>query len=323
MVAEISNRRSRGVALRVLVTGASGFIGRAVIPVLAARHTVLAASRQPIDGLQCEWRRSPELDLEANWTALLSDVDVVVHLAALAHLPLRDSVEAERRVTHINAYSVQALAQQASAAGVRRLVFVSSIKAVGEQSGGEALRPDTLPAPEDAYGHAKRLAENLLLQASAGTRLETVILRPPMVYGPNSKGNFSSLVKYIRLGLPMPFGLVSNRRSIVSVWNLAAVIDQCIDADVAGQTFHVTDERSVSTCELVELIARGLSRSPRLLRISPTVLRSLLVLIGRRHLAQRLLDSLEVDGRLTNERLKWYPEYSTEHDIARAVEQWA
>lgn len=308
--------------LRVLVTGASGFLGRAIVPALGLRHEVHAAARYPISvPAGVRWVESPDMGADANWSALLRDIDVVVHLAAIAHVPVGSGSKAAQRLDAVNVRGTECLASQAAEAGVRRFVFMSSIKAAGDYSTACALRPEMPPLPQDAYGRAKLMAERTLNGIASASKLEVVILRPPMVYGPNSKGNFALLVKWVRRGLPLPFGSISNQRSVVSVWNLAEVVDRCVDADVAGYTFHVADQHAVSTRDLVDYIARGLGVPTRLINISPSAIRLCLRAAGRTDLARRFLDSLEVDGRLTNSLLSWRPEYSTEESIARAVQQ--
>lgn len=307
---------------RVLVTGASGFLGREIISALGLRHEVHAAARHPIDvPAGVRWVESPDIGGDANWRAVLRDIDAVVHLAAIAHVPVGSGPNAAQRIDAVNVRGTECLASQAAEAGVRRFVFMSSIKAVGDYSGTCALRPEMPPRPQDAYGRAKLLAERILMDIASESKLEVVILRPPMVYGPNSNGNFALLVKWVRRGLPLPFGSISNQRSVVSVWNLADVVDRCVDSDVAGHTFHVTDQHAVSTRDLVDYIARGLGLPTRLINIPPWAIRLCLRAAGRMDLARRLLDSLEVDGRLTNSLLSWQPEYSTEESIARAVQQ--
>lgn len=307
--------------MRVLVTGASGFVGSAILPALSKIHEVSAAARNKGSKLvRVQWVKSPNILASGNWTDILVGIDVIVHLAAVAHLPLRSSSSAKQHLIAVNAYGAADLARQAARSGVRRFIFMSSIKAAGDHSRGQALRPDMAPAPEDIYGRAKLLAEQLLLNISAETKLEMVILRPPMVYGPNSKGNFAMLVNCVRRGLPMPFGLVHNRRSLLSVWNLAEVVNRCIEADVAGRILHLADGIAISTKDLVHHIAQGLGTAPRLVSVPPSIIRVGLTLVGRRALARRLLDSLEVDGRLANALLGWQPEWSTKEGVIRAIQ---
>lgn len=309
----------------VLVTGAGGFLGRAIVPALAARRPVRAVTSVPAAApvtRNVEWVVGPRLGPDADWSSLLRDIDAVVHLAAIAHVPAGDSSELAARVREVNALGTLRLARQASERGTSRFVFMSSVKALAERSGARPLRADDLPAPEDAYGEAKLEAERGLATLATDTGIDCVILRPPLVYGPRAKGNFARLASAVRRGLPLPFASLRNRRSLISVWNLADAVETCIDqAAPCGGTYHIADERSVSTGELVELIARGLGMTPRLLPIPTVALRWGLRIVGQRDLAGRLLDSLELDTSCARLRLGWAPRLSIEAGIARAVQE--
>ena len=309
----------------VLVTGAGGFLGRAIVPVLAARRPVRAVTSQPDSAPRIghvEWVVGPRLGTDADWSPLLRDIQVVVHLAAIAHTSAGDPAAHAARVREVNAAGTLRLARQAVERGASRFVFMSSVKALAERSGARPLRPDDRPAPEDAYGEAKLEAERGLAALAADGGLDCVVLRPPLVYGPQAKGNFARLGSAVRRGLPLPFASVQNRRSLISVWNLADAVEACIDqAAPCGGTYHVADERSVSTGELVELIARGLGVRARLLPIPPAALRWGLVIAGQRDLAGRLLDSLELDTSFTRARLGWVPRLGIEAGIVRAMQE--
>ena len=308
---------------KVLVTGASGFIARALVPALTEHFRVRAASRRcsglPF-GEDVERVASPQLGSGEPWGAALADVDAVMHLAALAHVPPGSDADAERRVRSVNELGAVALAREAAAAGVRRFVFLSSIKALAERSSLQPLRPDDVPLPEDSYGRAKLAAEQGLWQVAAETGLEVVVVRPPLVYGPAAKGNFAQLVRAVARGVPLPFGALQNRRSLVSVSNLSDALRACIDAPLAaGRVVHVADERPVSTRELVELIARGLGTPARLVRVPPSVLGLALRALGRRGMADRLLGSLEVDITEARQVLGWTPQLTPELAIPQAA----
>jgi len=308
---------------RVLVTGATGFVARSLVPSLAQTWTVRAASRRCAElvfAADVERAVAPQLGSGERWGSALEGVDTVIHLAALAHAPAGNDADAERRVRAVNEVGTLALAREAAAAGVRRFVFLSSIKALSERSTGQPLRPDDAPQPEDSYGRAKLAAEQGLRQVAADTGLDLVVVRPPLVYGPAAKGNFAQLVRVVARGVPLPFGALHNRRSLISVWNLSDALRACIDAPLAeGRILHVADERPVSTRELVELIARGLGRSARLVPMPPAALGFALRALRQGAVADRLLGSLEVDISEAQQVLGWTPRLAPEVAIPRAV----
>lgn len=312
---------------RVLVTGATGFIARSLVPALAGQCRVRAASRRCAElafGADVECVASPPLGTGEPWGAALEDVDAVIHLAALAHVPAGKDVDAERRIRAVNEIGAVALAREAAAAGVRRFVFLSSIKALAERSNAQPLRPDDLPAPEDSYGRAKLAAEQGLQQVAADTDLEIVVVRPPLVYGPGAKGNFAQLVRAMARGVPLPFGALHNRRSLISVSNLADALLASTNAPLAaGRVLHVADERPLSTRELVELIARGLGRPARLVPVPPLMLGFALRALGQGGMADRLLGSLEVDIGEARRVLDWSPRLAPELAIPQAARDLA
>lgn len=312
---------------RILVTGAGGFVGRALVPVLAAHHPVRAASRQAPPGAPpgtrpVEYIGSPDLGPHADWRRALRDVDVVVHLAAIAHVPPGNAAASAQRLQAVNVAGTAALAGQAAAGGVRRFILVSSIKAVADHSSGEALSPAAPAAPEDAYGRAKLAGERELWRICGGAAMEGVVLRPAMVYGPRVKGNLALLASLVARGWPLPFGAVDNRRSLLSQWHLSAIVAAAIQRrEAAGQVLHACDPEPVSTPALIEAVGAGLGRRARLLRVPPVLLRAAFAAVGRRDLSQRLLGSLEVDGSRTWSVLGLTPEHTTLAGVQRAMHQ--
>lgn len=309
---------------RILVTGATGFLGQTLVPKLALMHEVHAATRlapSSCSGLrQVTWVHGPDLGPRADWGPLLVGMEAVVHLAAIAHVPVGATAEQLSRVQEVNALGTLSLASQAAAAGVSRFIFMSSVKALAERSGSRPLRPDDAPAPEDAYGRAKLAAELGLAQIQADTGLNIVTLRPPLIYGPRAKGNFALLVRVVRRGLPLPFASLTNRRSLLSVWNLADAICACLESSRAsGATLHLADDRTVSTRELVELIAQGAGVGLRMFPVPPSILAAGFRAIGQRATSDRLLGTLELDTSLTRATLDWTPPLSLEEGIVRAV----
>ncbi|BDM24240.1 SDR family oxidoreductase [Pseudomonas sp. LRP2-20] len=297
----------------ILVTGASGFVGSALCRTLAVQggFAVRGAVRKA-ESLMPAGVSSVtvgELDAATDWTVALAGVEVLVHTAARVHVmheTASDSLAAFRRV---NVDGTLHLARQAAAAGVRRFVFISSIKVNGEASQpGRPLGADDVPAPSDAYGISKHEAEQGLFQLAAATGMEVVVVRPVLVYGPGVKANFHSMMRWVARGVPLPFGAIDNRRSLVSLGNLVDLILACIDhPQAAGQVFIASDGDDVSLPRLLQAIGRELGRPARLLPVPPRLLQLAAGLLGRRDLAQRLLGSLQVDITKNRQLLGWVP----------------
>lgn len=262
-----------------------------------------------------------EVNGKTFWEAALNGVDVVVHCAARVHVRNEDS-DPLAGFREVNVAGTLALARQAAAAGVRRFVFVSSIKVNGEStSPGHPFRVEDSPAPEDAYGISKWEAEQGLTVLSAETGMEVVIIRPPLVYGPGVKGNFATLLQWVNKGAPLPFGAVTeNRRSLVALDNLIDLMVTCTDHPAAaGQVFLVSDGEDVSTAELLRRVGVAIGKPVRLLPVPLWMLKSGVALLGRREQAQRLLGSLQVDISRTRERLGWTPPVSLDEGLRRTV----
>lgn len=279
--------------MKILVTGASGFIGSALVPALESRgHEVRRAGRNDL------LHESP------------GGCDAVVHLANIAHT--RASKNALWRV---NVEGTRRVAEQAATANVRRLVYISSIKASGEQTLGRAFDATETPAPQDEYGRTKLAAERALAEVSTTTGLQTVVLRPPLVYGPGVKANFRALLRAIDAGCPLPFARIENRRSLVYVGNLVDAIASCIECpQAAGRTYAVSDGTPVSTPALCRAIGEALSRSVRLFGFPLGPLRRIPQL-------KPLLRDLELNDSPLRKELGWTPPFSFEEGL-RATARW-
>ncbi len=264
-----------------------------------------------------EWIAVGEVGPDTDWSFALRGVDEVVHLVARTHVLRGDNLLPLYRSTNVD--GTRRLVQQAAAAGVRRVVFLSSIKVNGERTFDRPFRVGDTPAPEDAYGVSKREAEVTLATVAAASNIETVVVRSPLVYGPGCKGNFPRLMGLVARGLPLLLGSVRNRRSMVAVDNLADLLVRCADApEASGRTFLVSDGESLSTPQLIKSIAAAMGRPARLLPAPPWALRILGRLTGRTGEVERLCGSLEVDDRETRELLHWWPPVSS-HDAIRAT----
>lgn len=310
--------------MRVLVTGASGFIGCASVRMLQVRgYEAIAAVRRQTNNLPDKVRCCPITDIEAgtDWRAALDNIDTVVHAAARAHIMQDVSVEPLKEYRKVNVDGSLRLARQAAEAGVRRLIFISSIKVNGEQTGaGASFRADSEPAPRDAYGISKLEAEQGLQALAAETGMEVVIIRPPLVYGPGVKANFLSMMRWLDRGIPLPLGAIDNLRSLVALDNLVDLIVTCISHPIAAnQVFLASDGEDLSTTELLLRMGMALGKPARLLPIPSTWLERGAALIGRSGLAQRLCGSLQVDIAKTRTLLGWSPPVA----VSEALEQTA
>jgi nucleoside-diphosphate-sugar epimerase len=307
--------------MTVLVTGANGFVGRVLTNVLAKRQCrVRGAIRQHVSANEprsgIEWSEVGDVGPRTDWSSALRDVQVVVHLVARTHMirERRDDFLAAYR--KVNLEGTRRLAEQAALAGVQRFVFVSSIKVNGERTFDRAFVATDTPAPEDAYGVSKLEAEEALKIVAAEGDMETVIIRPPLIYGPGVKGNFRLLMNLVARGLPLPFGSVNNRRSFIALDNLIDVLLRCLDAPRArNQTLLVSDSESQSTPQLIRSIAAGMGRRAWLLPAPPNALRLFGRVIGRAAEMERLFGSLELDDSETRRLLGWRPLVSAEEAI--------
>jgi len=308
---------------RILVTGASGFVGRALTAALdSSCYQWIAATRHPPPSADSRFVVVGDIGPGTDWRAALQDIDCVVHLAARTHVLDDHSSDPYAAYRHINVLGTTALAQQASTAGVRRLIFLSSIKVNGEATAGRPYTENDTPQPEDAYGVSKLEAEEALKRIGTDTGLETVVLRPPLVYGPGVKGNFLRLLRLIERGIPLPLASVNNRRSLVGVANLADAISACIMPPVAaGKTYLVSDGEDISTPQLITRLASAMSVTPHLLSCPPILLHSGAALLGKRAVAARLTGSLQVDSGRIRRELGWQPRYSLDQGL-KSTAQW-
>lgn len=303
----------------ILVTGATGFVGAALVSDLSARGQAFrAASRLPLAGHMAVGA----IDGSTDWSGALIDVDTVIHLAARVHI-MRDSVPdplAAFRAS--NTVATMNLARQAAAVGVKRFVFTSSIKVNGEATEvGYPYTETETPRPVDPYGQSKLEAEAALFALGRQTGMQIVIVRPPMVYGPGVKANFAAFFNWAALGLPAPLGAVKNRRSMAYVRNLTDFLILCASHPAAaGEVFLVSDGDDVSTARLFASMAAALGRPSRLLPVPVSWLKLAASLLGKRDVAQRLLDSLQVSTHKAASVLDWEAPFSVEDGLRAMAE---
>lgn len=310
--------------MRLIVTGAHGFVGQSLCAELFRRgYVVRAASRSVMleaDGFEQTFVEP--IDGETEWSAALSDVDVAIHLAARVHVMKDVAADPLAAFQTVNVAGTLNLARQAAAAGVKRFVFISSIKVNGEATQpGQPFTADDAPAPQDPYGVSKMEAEQGLRQIAAETGMEVVIIRPPLVYGPGVKANFAALMRAVQRGWPLPLGAVHNQRSLVALDNLVDFIVTCISHPQAvNQTFLVSDGHDLSTTELVRGMARAAGVSARLLPVPVWALQAGATLLGKGDAVQRLCGNLQVDISKARELLGWVPPVSVEEGLKRVAE---
>ena len=303
----------------VLITGADGFVGGALCEALAASgrpvKRALRAARPGVSNAVAVG----DIGGETDWRAALEGAGVVVHLAARTHVLRETAADPLAEYRRVNLDGTRRLAQQAARSGVRRLVFVSSIKVNGEAT-ERPFTEDDAPRPEDAYGISKWEAEQALARVAGETGLQTAVLRPPLVYGPGVKGNFLRLMGLVARGMPLPLASIANRRSLIGAGNLVDAIIKAIDVPAAsGRAYLVSDGEDVSAPDLVRAIARALGVEPRLLPCPPALLRLGAALIGKRAELARLTGSLQADGSRARRELDWRPRLSLAQGLAETA----
>ncbi|PHM21769.1 MAG: hypothetical protein CK604_05250 [Curvibacter sp. PD_MW3] len=305
---------------RVLITGANGFVGKALCEHLrAAGWDVVAAVRNPNSESEI---KVESIGRDTPWGHALKHVSCVIHLAARVHVMSETVADPLVEFRAINVDGTLNLASQAVQAGVKRFIFLSTVKVLGESTQpSRSFQASDMPNPEDAYGISKWAAEQGLHRLAAQTAMEMVIVRSPLVYGPGVKANFASLVRWLRLGIPLPLGAVTqNRRSLVALDNLVDLLATCIDHPAAAnQTFMVSDGEDLSTADLLHRLGQAMGQPARLIAVPSRLLLTGACMLGKRDLAQRLLGNLQVDISKTRELLGWAPPVRVDEGLRRAV----
>ncbi|MDD2932284.1 MAG: SDR family oxidoreductase [Methylotenera sp.] len=305
--------------MKVLITGATGFVGKVLCAELFSQgHEIRAAVRTKVAPIEnVEMTMVGEIDRGTDWSSALRDIDVVIHLAARVHVMLDTVVDPLAEFRKVNVDGTLNLAHQAARAGVKRFIFISSIKVNGEHT--EADKPfkeSDVANPQDAYGVSKFEAEQGLLKILPETGMEVVVIRPPLIYGTGVKANFSSMMRAVKRGIPLPLGAIRNKRSFVYVGNLVSLITTCIDHPAAvNQVFLVSDGHDLSTTELLSACAVALDVKPRLLPVPQKLIEVGAAMLGKQAVAQRLCGNLQVDMTKARTLLGWVPTFSVEQGL--------
>ena len=314
--------------MNILVTGATGFVGKPLCDrLIEHNYGVTATIRRPEDSQKLANGIIPVVIKSLNDplpTESLKETHAIIYLAARVHQLNDDHPNPLNAYREVNTYAPVSLAKQAIEQGVKRFIYLSSIKVNGESTSNlahpytEADKVD----PLDPYGKSKWEAEQALLQLADETDLEVVILRPPLIYGPNVKANFLQLLKIINKNIPLPLGSINNARSLLYVGNLVDAIATCIDhPNAKNQTFIISDGEDLSTSDLIHRLGKALDKSPLLLPFPPELLRLATKLLGKADVGDRLLGSLQVDSSKSRQTLDWKPPYTVDQGL-QATANW-
>jgi UDP-glucose 4-epimerase len=314
--------------MRVLVSGAGGFVGSALLRRLAAADFesigIYRSSSAVGRAAPAGRRLLGNLDSTQDWSGIPRSSHALIHAAARVHVMRDTAADPLLEYRRVNVEGTLNLARQAAAAGLRRFVFISTIKVNGEATAGDAaFSADDPPAPLDPYGISKWEAEQGLRDLALRTGMEVVIIRPPLVYGPQVRGNFRSMLQWLKRGLPLPLGSVRNQRSLVYLDNLLDLIVDCIDHPAAaGQTFLVCDAEALSTPELLRRAGRALGHPARLLSVPPAFITGAAAALGKKQAASRLCGSLRVNMAKTTRMLGWTPAASIDRGLEMTAESF-
>lgn len=309
--------------MNITITGVTGFVGSAIVERLSkdTSKCLISVSRSKVIFSNKTEKLGKDLADTTDWSDVLHTCDVVIHSAARVHVmndTEKDPLQAFRAV---NVDGTLYLAHQAAQAGVKRFIFISSIKVNGEGTGmGKPYTAFDMPAPQDPYGISKMEAEHGLREIAKATGMEVVIIRPVLVYGPGVKANFLSMMSWLNKGVPLPLGAIHNKRSLVSLDNLVDLIVTCIDhPSAANETFLVSDGEDLSTTEMLRRMGQALGKKARLVPVPAGLLEAGAAMLGKRAVAQRLCGSLQVDIRHTRETLNWNPPVSVDDGFRAAA----
>ena len=321
---------------KILITGASGFIGQSLIKSLlnlsrSVRGTI--RSRKPVfSDTKTEYVSTGDINIKTNWKESLVNIDSIIHCAGKAHAIKSKKNNLSKIYQSSNVDGTKQLAEQAAEAKVRRLIFLSSIKVNGENTNNDVIDKalnekkilfshKDLANPKDSYAKSKLEAEKILWDISSRTNLEVVLVRLPLVYGYGAKGNLAKLIKLVRLGIPLPLSLIKNQRSMIGIDNLVDLLIRCIDhPEASGKTFLASDGEDLSTPELIKFIASSMGRKANLFPFPISLLKFLGSVFGKSEEINKLVGSLRIDNSYTKKILNWTPPISVEEGIRRMAQ---
>ncbi len=311
----------------ILVTGATGFVGRSVVKqLLNKRYDVRACSRQDNVGMPnaAEIFTIGDMAGDTVWHQALLGVDVVIHCAARAHIMNDLALDPLVEFRKMNRDATLNLARQAAGAGVQRFIFISSIKVNGEETSVDLpFKPDDKNIPTDPYGLSKYEAEQGLLALAKETGMEVVIIRPPLVYGPNVKANFASMMAWVNKGVPLPFGAIHNQRSLIALDNLVSFIMLCMNhPKAANEVFLISDDEDVSTSDLLRKVAKAFGQKSRLMPVPVGLMTLGAKLLGKGDVANRLFGSLQVDSSKARNLLGWKPVVTMDEQLRKVADDY-
>lgn len=303
----------------ILLTGASGFVGGSILEKIVQFSPKVIVRKLPLSVIPGVEYFSCDMNGATDYRSILHGVDVIIHAAARAHVMSETHLNTQALYDDININATVNLARQAAQRGVKRFIYISTIKVHGEENvNGLAFRYDDELAPDDCYAVSKAESEIKLQNIASAYGMEFTIIRPPLVYGPGVKANFATMMNFARKNPPLPLGAISNKRSLVAIDNLVDLIVTCINhPNAANQTFLVSDDQDVSTTELLKKMASAFGKKSRLIPVPMGLIQLIASLLGRRAVAQRLCSSLVVDISHTKETLSWKPPVTMEQQLAK------
>ena len=305
--------------MKVLVTGASGFIGKSLCEELVRQSKLVVAAVRVnhVHYLGIESCLVGQIENTTDWSKTLINASVIVHLAARVHVMHDNALNPLEEFRKVNVHGTLQLAREAAKAGVKRFIFVSSIKVNGESSEiGKPFTAADLPSPQDAYGISKLEAEQGLKLIAQQTGMEVVIIRPPLVYGAEVKANFANMLRMTKRSIPLPFGAIHNKRSFVFIGNLVSLIVRCIEhPNAANQTFLVSDGCDLSTTQLLRACAAALGVETRIFSVPKKLIEVVAAILGKQDVAQRLCGNLQVDISKARALLDWAPPFTVEEGL--------